>query len=155
LEPSREDNRVAGALDDHLNERALGEEPDHDADPVWTWNAPSFLTGDDYRSDESKSSRAPRDVTPQDALLTEKMMAPITSAKPRRRLREKVANVRAFFGSKERFEKAKGGRTYREIQNPKASSASNQQEQKQTKNGCVSKPRTQTAVEDFQTCGLE
>jgi len=40
------------------------------------------------------------------------MMAPITSPKARRRLREKVANVRAFFGSKEQFEKAKGGRTH-------------------------------------------
>jgi relaxase-like protein len=112
LELNREDNSIAGALDDHLKERAIGEEPDHDADPVWTWNAPSFLTGDYYGSDESRPSRAPSDVTPQDALLTEKMMAPITSPKARRRLREKVANVRAFFGSKEEFEKAKGGRTH-------------------------------------------
>jgi hypothetical protein len=111
-EPNREDNRVAGALDDHLNERAFDDESEPDADPVWTWNAPNFLTGDDYGSDESRPSRAPSDVTPQDALLTEKMMAPITSPKARRRLREKVANVRAFFGSKEEFEKAKGGRTH-------------------------------------------
>lgn len=112
LELNREDNSVAGALDDHLKERAFGEELEHDADPVWTWNAPSFLTGDDFGSDESNSPRAPRDVTTPDALLTEKMMAPITSPKARRRLREKVANVRAFFGSKEQFEKAKGGRTH-------------------------------------------
>src|SRR5712692_4577786 len=69
LELSREDNSVADALDDHRNEREFGEEPDHDADPVWTWNAPNFLTGDDYGSDESKSSRAPSDGNPQDALL--------------------------------------------------------------------------------------
>jgi hypothetical protein len=112
LDLNRDEESVAGALDDHLKERAFCEEAGHDADPVWTWNAPSFLTGDDYGSDESRPSRAPRDVTPQDALLTEKMMAPITSPKARRRLREKVANVRAFFGSKEQFEKANGGRTH-------------------------------------------
>jgi Relaxase/Mobilisation nuclease domain len=112
LDLNRDDNSVAGTLDDHLNDRAIDDHKDNDADPVWTWNAPSFLTGDDYGSDESKFSRAPWDVTPQDALLTEKMMAAITSPKARRRLREKVANVRAFFGSKEQFEKAKGGRTH-------------------------------------------
>src|SRR5215510_3694079 len=63
LNLNREDNSVAGALDDHLKERAFDDEPEHDADPVWTWNAPSFLTADDYGSDESRSSRAPRDVT--------------------------------------------------------------------------------------------
>lgn len=112
LELNREDNSVAGALDDHLKERAFGNEPDHDTDPVWTWNAPSFLTGDDYGSDESRSSQAPRDFTPHDAFLTEKMMAGVTSQNVRRRLKEKVANVRAFFGSKEEFEKEKGGRTH-------------------------------------------
>src|SRR6185369_6007358 len=63
-EPNREDNSVAGALDDHLNERAFDDESEPNADPVWTWNAPNFLTGDDYGSDESRPSRAPRDVTP-------------------------------------------------------------------------------------------
>jgi hypothetical protein len=109
---NRDDNSVTETLDDDLRERAFGEERDHDADPVWTWNTPSFLTGDDYGSDESRFSRAHRDVTPLDALLTEKMMAGVTSQNDRRRLKEKVANVRAFFGSKEEFEKAKGGRTH-------------------------------------------
>jgi hypothetical protein len=112
LDLNRDDNSVAGTLDDHLNDRPIDNQKDNDADPVWTWNAPNFLTGDDYGSDESRSSRAPGDVTPQDALLTEKMMASITSQNARRRIKEKVANVRAFFGSKEQFEKAKGGRTH-------------------------------------------
>jgi hypothetical protein len=112
LDLNRDDNSVAGTLNDHLNDRAIDDHKDNDADPVWTWNAPSFLTGDDCGSDELRPSRAPSDVTPQDALLTEKMMAPITSPRARRRLREKVANVRAFFGSKEEFERAKGGRTH-------------------------------------------
>ena len=112
LDLNRDDNCVAGTLDDHLNDHAIDDHKDNDADPVWTWNAPNFLTGDDYGSDESKSSRAPSDVTAQDAILTEKMMAGVTSQNDRRRLKEKVANVRAFFGSKEQFEKAKGGRTH-------------------------------------------
>jgi len=111
LDLNRDEDSVARALDDNLNERAFDEKSDPDADPVWTWNAPSFLTGDEYGRD-SKPPRSPRDVNRQDALLTQKMMAPITSLKARRRLREKVANVRAFFGSKEEFEKAKGGRTH-------------------------------------------
>jgi hypothetical protein len=115
LDLNRDDNSVAGTLDDRVNDRAIDDHKDNDADPVWTWNAPSFLTGDDYGSDESKSSRAPRDVTPQDAILTEKMMTPITSPNARRRLREKVATVRAFFGSKEEFEKAKGGRRFQRL----------------------------------------
>jgi hypothetical protein len=112
LDVRDEDNSVAASLDDHLSDRACYEELNHDADPVWTWNAPSFLTGDDYGSDEFRTSRAPRDGTAQDAILTEKMMAGVTSQNDRRRLKEKVANLRAFFGSKEEFEKAKGGRTH-------------------------------------------
>src|SRR5262249_44602819 len=108
LDLNRDDNSVAGTLDDHMNDRATDDNKNNDADPVWTWNAPNFLTGDDYGSDESKSSRALSDVTAQDAILTEKMMAGVTSQNDRRRLKEKVANVRAFFGSKEQFEKAKG-----------------------------------------------
>lgn len=107
-----EDNSVAGALDNHLDERAIDNQKDNDADPVWTWNAPSFLTGDGYGNGESRTSRSARAVSPHDALLTEKMMAAVTSQNDRRRLKEKVANVRAFFGSKEEFEKAKGGRTH-------------------------------------------
>jgi hypothetical protein len=112
LDLNREDTSVGGTLDNHLDDRAIDHQKDNDADPVWTWNAPSFLTGDDYGSEESRSSRPPRDVAPQDALLTEKMMASISSPRARRRVREKVANLRAFFGSKEQFEKAKGGRTH-------------------------------------------
>ena len=46
LDLNRDDNSVAGTLDDHLNDRAIDNHKDNDADPVWTWNAPSFLTGD-------------------------------------------------------------------------------------------------------------
>src|SRR5262245_42606660 len=48
------DSRPKETLENNLNDRSLdggeehagGSEPD--VDPVWTWNAPQFLTGDRY-----------------------------------------------------------------------------------------------------------
>jgi hypothetical protein len=40
---------VAVALEEDLKDRALDEVDRADeVDPVWTWNAPSYLTGDHY-----------------------------------------------------------------------------------------------------------
>src|SRR5215510_7782434 len=45
---------VTETLKDNLDQRSLDAEKEHggaaerDADPVWTWNAPDFLTGDTY-----------------------------------------------------------------------------------------------------------
>ena len=111
-EPNHDENSVATTLDDHLNHRAVGDHATQDADSVWTWNVPVFLTGDDYGIRESRSLRGPGAVSDRGRLLTEKMMARVTSPNARRRLKEKVANVRAYFGSKEQFERAKGGRTH-------------------------------------------
>jgi len=111
LDRNHGENSVAGALADNLNGRALAGQSDQDADPVWTWNAPMSLTGDDGSGD-SRSSKDCRGVTERDRLLTEKMLARVTLPNARRRLKEKVANVRAYFGSKEQFERAKGGRTH-------------------------------------------
>src|SRR5262249_8097641 len=99
LDLNRCENGVADTLDDHLNDRSLGRQSAQDSDPVWTWNAPMFLTGDN-NDGESRSSRTNAGVTERDRLLTERMMTPIASLNRRRRLKEKVANVRAFFGSK-------------------------------------------------------
>src|SRR5713101_1353327 len=58
-------------LNDHLNERALKEErsmagtPARDADPIWTWNAPEFLTGERQETRAQladKSGRAPGEM---------------------------------------------------------------------------------------------
>jgi hypothetical protein len=57
LDLNRDESNVTDTLDDHLNDRAVVEQPENDADPVWTWNAPIFLTGDEYGSGESRSSR--------------------------------------------------------------------------------------------------
>lgn len=111
-ELNRDESTVATTLDENLNDRALAGQGVSDADPVWTWNAPMFLTSDDYGSSDSRSSSGPTDVTERERLLTEKMMRSVNASNARRRLKEKVANVRAYFGAKEQFEKAKGGRTH-------------------------------------------
>jgi di/tripeptidase len=111
-DPNRDENTVESTLADHLNDRSIAGQAAQDADAVWTWNAPVFLTGDTYGSAEPRASPVAADVTERDRLLTEKMMARVNSSNARRRLKEKIANVRAYFGSKEEFEKAKGGRTH-------------------------------------------
>src|SRR5215471_20101796 len=54
-DPSPEPERVlASTIDQDMAERSLPElgrqnpEADRDADPVWTWNAPDYITGDSY-----------------------------------------------------------------------------------------------------------
>ena len=112
LELKYDAGTVANALSINLNDREDAEQPVQDADPVWTWNAPVFLTGDDHGIDESRSSRVPTGTSLRNSELTEKLMARVASMQTGKRLKEKVADVRAYFGSKERFEKAKGGRTH-------------------------------------------
>src|SRR6185369_12613736 len=69
LEPNGERNRgsqlelnvhqvsVAAALGEDLHDRALDGDRSDEVDPVWTWNAPSYLTGDHYGLQEGKSAR--------------------------------------------------------------------------------------------------
>ena len=83
-----------------------------DADPVWTWNAPSYLTGDHDGIQHEQSLRALKQIGERDRALHEKMTAGINSPDRAARLQEKISKVRAFFGSMEQFEKAKGGRTH-------------------------------------------
>jgi hypothetical protein len=87
-------------LNDNLDHRSLGGEKEHgdavqrNADPVWTWNAPDFLTGDadGTRRDLGRSAISER--------LT---------------LKEKTENLRLYFGSLEDYERRKGGRTHYRI----------------------------------------
>lgn len=95
---------MGAALDDHLNDRALDQSAaTNEADPVWTWNAPSHLTGDNCGIQQGNIGRlidnAGGHATPSERNRAE-------------RLREKVARLRTYFGYKEQFEKAKGGRTH-------------------------------------------
>ncbi len=125
LEPNGEPNRaiqlelndheltVASALDENFGYHALQEaERTSDTDPVWTWNAPSYLTGDHYGTEEGKSSRVLGQVSERDWARHNKITAGITSLSRRNRLEEKTGKLRAYFGSMEQFEKAKGGRTH-------------------------------------------
>src|SRR5262245_39248575 len=91
---------VTETLKDNLDHRSLDAEKEHggagqrDADPVWTWNAPDFLTGDTYG-------------THRDLGRSTVQEKPI--------LKEKTENVRLYFGSLEDYERRKGGRTHYRI----------------------------------------
>jgi hypothetical protein len=99
-QPEETEPSVPETLKDNLDDRSLGEEKEHgdggqqDADPVWTWNAPDFLTGD---TDETGRELGRSIVQEQ---LT---------------LKEKTENLRLYFGSLEDYEQRKGGRTHYRI----------------------------------------
>ena len=113
LELNLDDVSVAAALDDHLDDRALDQTEDtNEADPVWTWNAPSHLTGDDHGIQQGNTGRLIDNIAAHDTPSKSKMTAGSTSRSRAERLRDKVTNLRTYFGYKEQFEKAKGGRTH-------------------------------------------
>src|SRR5262249_39298507 len=92
--------RVSETLEQNLDDRSLRVGKEHaagsrrDADPIWTWNAPDFLTGDTHGTRvESREPDVPEKLT----------------------LREKAENVRLYFGSLEEYERRKGGRTHYRI----------------------------------------
>jgi hypothetical protein len=104
---------VSETLNDSLNERALKEErstaraPARDADPIWTWNAPDFLTGERHgakpeRPDKSRQTVTDKSIDPQ--ATDQKSQDKLTLA-------EKVENIKLHFRSREEFERRKGGRT--------------------------------------------
>ena len=76
------------------------------ADPIWTWNAPDFLTADGYgiraEFESRRGARTNRNVgnpEPQDKLT----------------LKEKIQNVKDYFASLEDYGRRKGGRTHYRI----------------------------------------
>ncbi len=87
---------VTETLRDNLDHRSLDADKEHgggsqrDADPVWTRNAPDFLTGD-----TNKTGRE--------------------AVQEKRNLKEKTENLRLYFGSLEDYERKKGGRTHYRI----------------------------------------
>ena len=102
---------VQEALENSLNERALSGRKEHGGrdqdrvDPIWTRNAPHFLTG------ESHGSRT--DIDPQKPRESERRGAQDTS--DALTLKEKVQNVKDYFASLEDYERRKGGRTHYRI----------------------------------------
>ncbi|PYP82328.1 MAG: hypothetical protein DMF61_26680 [Blastocatellia bacterium AA13] len=113
MELHERQSSVAAALEQDLQGQALeGTGRPDDADPVWTWNAPSHLTGDHYGIQEERSARALGNIAQLTPDLHDKMTSGISSQNRAQRLEEKVSKLRAYFGSMEQFEKAKGGRTH-------------------------------------------
>jgi MobA/VirD2-like, nuclease domain len=113
LELDRDQVSVAAALEEDLHAGGIGEtDQAHQVDPVWTWNAPSYLTGDHYGTQEGESARVLDQVAQRNSVLHGKITEGINSPNRRKRLEEKTTKLRAHFGSKEQFERAKGGRTH-------------------------------------------
>jgi hypothetical protein len=98
-------------LDENLNDQSLDQTKEHggahhpDADPVWTWNAPEFLTDDRFGTRPELRSRH-TDQTHKGVGVQDKGKLTI---------KEKVQNVRDYFGSLEEYERRKGGRTHYRI----------------------------------------
>ncbi|MGH9761395.1 MAG: relaxase/mobilization nuclease domain-containing protein, partial [Blastocatellia bacterium] len=104
------------ALEENLSERSIDDgEPGtippprkehgagavHNADPIWTWNAPEFLTGDFHGTEP--------DLGNTDG--SERPMPPVKQPT----FKEKVQNVKDYFASLEEYERRKGGRTHYRI----------------------------------------
>jgi relaxase-like protein len=91
---------VSETLRDNLDHRSLDAEKEQggggqrDADPVWTRNAPDFLTGDTNKTDRESDQ---------------------STVQERLSLKEKTENLRLYFGSLEDYERRKGGRTHYRI----------------------------------------
>src|SRR6185503_14115945 len=99
-------------VEENLNERALAKNKEHSGadqpkvDPVWTWNAPQFLTGEINGTDP--------ELNPPHAKGKDKSR---TAGEPNEKitLKEKVQNVKDYFASLEDYERRKGGRTHYRI----------------------------------------
>ena len=83
-----------------------------DHDPIWTWNAPSFLTGDTYGIVEQLPLAVLDDLPDPARMRFQTMKQRLTSPDAAVRLKEKVENLTAYFTSKADFERTKGGRTH-------------------------------------------
>lgn len=113
LDDSTIDPHFSQELDQHELGPETGDEPDRDDDPVWTWNAPVFLTGDEYGIREKEATGKPaKDVQAHETMLADRMTTTAPWHRTNFSLREKTENLRTYFGSKEAFEKTKGGRTH-------------------------------------------
>jgi hypothetical protein len=108
--------------DDAINED-IDERPDvpdipgtsegkRDADPIWTWNAPDYITGDSYGMRSEGANKIPKNVQSHDRFLADKMASGSGHNQDKLPLKEKIENARCYFGSHEELEKARGGRTH-------------------------------------------
>jgi hypothetical protein len=79
-----------------------------DADPIWAWNAPEFLTGERHgtRPEWAEKSLQTAGEKATDRRASEQ------GSQDKPTLAEKVENIKLHFRSREEFEKKKGGRTH-------------------------------------------
>lgn len=101
---------IRDTLEENLHERAFGKveagKNHSTTDPIWTWNAPDFLTRDGYGvKPEFESQRVARRDRP--------FARPDSGDKLD--LEEKIQNVKDYFASLEDYERRKGGRTHYRI----------------------------------------
>src|SRR5262245_42242257 len=83
-----------------------------DADPIWTWNAPDYITGDSHGMRSEGANKTPENVQSHDRFLADKMASGSGHNQDKLPLKEKIENARCYFGSHEELEKARGGRTH-------------------------------------------
>src|SRR5262245_53887579 len=83
-----------------------------DADPIWTWNAPDYITGDSYGIRSEGANKPRKNVQSHDGFLADKMASGPGHNQDKLPLKEKIDNARCYFGSHEELEKARGGRTH-------------------------------------------
>src|SRR5215831_1872631 len=102
---------VKETLEDTLSERSLAGRKEHGgaekghSDPIWTWNAPPFLT------DDRGGTRS--DIEPKGADGGGRLGG--VGDRNKLTLQEKVQNIKDYFGSLEDYERRKGGRTHYRI----------------------------------------
>ena len=109
-ERSEQEQRVSTALDADLSSRALNHEGSmgagpRDGDPIWTWNAPEFLTGE--TNGTRPEWRSSREISESQS-ATKGQTAVHYGDHERLSLSQKVDNIKLYFGSREEFEKKKG-----------------------------------------------
>jgi hypothetical protein len=82
-DPSPEPERVlASTIDQDMAERELPElgrqdsEADRDADPVWTWNVPNYITGDTYGVHPDVGKKPSKAIQAHQRMLAEKGRPP-------------------------------------------------------------------------------
>src|SRR5262245_24861068 len=90
-------------------------ESERDADPIWTWNAPDYITRDSYGIRSEGADKTPKNVQSHNRFLADKMAPGSGHNQDKLPLKEKVENARCYFGSHEELEKARGGRTHYRI----------------------------------------
>jgi hypothetical protein len=114
LDPRARDHEQTAdrTLGEHLDDRAISAEPDLDADPIWTWNVPDYITGDSYSVRPEGQKKPAKETVAQERMLSDKISGRSNRTGASMTLKEKIDNAWIYFGSREEFEKAKGGRTH-------------------------------------------